>query len=364
MDHVALGHVTSVKDQASCGSCWAFATTAAVEGEYSLATGKLRPLAEQELLDCARPARGCRGGWLSDTYNYITSHSRLGLQSECPYRASKGLCEYSDKTNGLADVWVGGYVEGPRGDGNLESALVDHVIAASIYASSAMMSYSRGVFGGCVVPPMTVNHGVGVVGYGPGYWKVKNSWGVDWGETGYVRLSRDIANNCCISDSITYPVLYLDPHPWLAVPKTSLLPARYLSRPDKGRELRVKFSCLPAGGANSHISVLMVTAHGYKSGTMDFNTPPGDGPSRFSLSCWDDQGAWRRTLGRSLTSTDVGECGPGGFREVVFSHEGGLRYRMEVGSWSEVVGGSGRCAETYNRVQITGTGDAFYTWRH
>ena len=50
-----------------------------------------------------------------------------------------------------------------------------------------------------------LNHAVLLVGYGPDYWKLKNSWGSDWGEGGYFRLKRG-KNMCGIADSASYPV--------------------------------------------------------------------------------------------------------------------------------------------------------------
>jgi cathepsin L len=63
VDWRAKGAVNAVKNQARCGSCWAFGATATVEAEHQIKTGKLLSLSEQELVSCVTGCYGCQGGW-------------------------------------------------------------------------------------------------------------------------------------------------------------------------------------------------------------------------------------------------------------------------------------------------------------
>jgi cathepsin L len=73
IDWVAAGYVTPVKNQAACGSCWAFSAVAAIESGLivnGLATNSTVNLSEQQLVDCSRSYgnQGCNGGWMDSAF--------------------------------------------------------------------------------------------------------------------------------------------------------------------------------------------------------------------------------------------------------------------------------------------------------
>merc|ERR1719174_1613232 len=138
IDWVSKGGVTPVKDQGSCGSCWAFSTMAVVEAVYKINTGKTVNLAEQQLVDCDTSGQsGCSGGSAEHGIQWLESHAACTTDSY-PYRASDGSC----KSCTSAGVSVGGVNMVGTTESALKSALGGSPASVSVNAGSAWQHYS------------------------------------------------------------------------------------------------------------------------------------------------------------------------------------------------------------------------------
>ncbi|XP_034478220.1 cathepsin L-like [Drosophila innubila] len=214
IDWRSKGAVTGVKDQGQCGSCWAFAAVGTLESQHFIKNRQLISLSEQNLLDCSSRApfsnHGCDGGSHARALQYIQINGGIDTEQSYPYRATQQSCRFDKR-------FIGATVRAiARVQVNSESSLAAAVaitgpLSASIHVSRNMQFYRGGVFNdpSCDKP---TNHAVTVVGYGHDnqggdYWLVKNSWGSAWGESGYIRMSRNRNNQCRIASNAFYPLV-------------------------------------------------------------------------------------------------------------------------------------------------------------
>ncbi|NWH79740.1 CATS protein, partial [Piaya cayana] len=109
------GCVTEVKDQGSCGSCWAFSTVGALEAQVKLKTGKLVSLSAQNLVDCSTTHgnKGCDGGFMTNAYQYIIDNQGIDSDESYPYTGQDGECQYQPSARAATCSL---YVELPHGD--------------------------------------------------------------------------------------------------------------------------------------------------------------------------------------------------------------------------------------------------------
>jgi hypothetical protein len=216
IDWTKKGAVTKVKKQ-SCGTCWAFSTTGAIEGQLGI-QGHLTSLSEQELASCYKK-NGCNGGYPGDAMQWIANNNGIVSEKEYPFvgkvpdskPAQIVKCQPGKEKNPVATLT--GHVKvgdknDPAGKGEraLKSAVQKQPVSVDISAS--FQHYKSGVLDDQACTDKPIDHAVLVVGFGnqgnKPYWKIKNSWGTNFGEDGYIRIVRN-KSMCHIGKAGFYP---------------------------------------------------------------------------------------------------------------------------------------------------------------
>jgi C1A family cysteine protease len=203
------GVVTPIYNQGECGSCWAFSATETIESYYALGGQKLRRLSMEQIVDCDTGGQdqGCNGGFPTGAYQYVEQAGGLEPYVDYPYTAEggeSGSCQ-DVKSDEIATVTNYQSINGETGlyqQTSTASANGGGPVSVCVDASS-WSSYTGGVLTSC---GNNVDHCVQLVGYANynsgGYWIVRNSWGTDWGETGFIwiQIGQDL---CSIGDYAT-----------------------------------------------------------------------------------------------------------------------------------------------------------------
>jgi len=205
------GVISEVKNQGSCGSCWAFATTAQIESYAAMNNVSLTKLSAQEVTTCTpNPLKcggtgGCRGSIPQLGYNYVQLFG-LATNEDYPYWSGvtglAGSCKYDVETR-TPLVGISGYDTLAPNDMNAAMEHIANVGPLAIASDATRWQlYGHGVFSGCDYQEnINLNHAIQLVGYGTDeelgdYWLVRNSWGDFWGENGYIRMQRESEPVC------------------------------------------------------------------------------------------------------------------------------------------------------------------------
>ena len=202
------GVVTGVKDQESCGSCWAFSATGSLESAYALANKELLEFSESELIDCSTSYGndGCNGGLMNQAFKYVIDH-KIGLESDYPYHPIICQCHRDESKRRIS---LKSFKQlSPLDVNGLVQNIKNTPISVAIEVQRDFQLYKSGIYtnpGNC---GRRLNHGVLAVGFDTTdqtpYFIVKNSWGRYWGEQGYIRMAIGSGSGTCgIANQLDY----------------------------------------------------------------------------------------------------------------------------------------------------------------
>ena len=200
IDYRNTGYVGPVKNQGACGSCWAFSATQAAEAAYFKKYQQEVILSESHVVDCDWFSHGCNGGLQENAFIHWMRFGPI-YESNYPYVPEDRKCQEEVDGAGipadLPELPIAYRVD--VGDDLLYEALTFAPVAISIRAENdAFRQYTGGIIDGDACGTY-IDHAVLLVGYdsAENYWIVKNSWGPNWGEEGYVRIKRRGGKGIC-----------------------------------------------------------------------------------------------------------------------------------------------------------------------
>ncbi len=223
LDWSKSGATTPVKNQGSCGSCWAFSVTEQLESAIFRSTGLLPDLSAQQITSCTTTSQGCSGGWPTGAYNYMKS---AGVQTTASYPYTSGTTRATGACNYNSSLAVGhmtGFHYGvtpcsqsacstqAAQEPALQQVLANSGPASIIVYATPWQHYSSGIMSVSACPGASniQNHAVQLVGYdtdpatGKKYWIARNQWGANWGMKGYIWLEMG-TNTCGLANFTTY----------------------------------------------------------------------------------------------------------------------------------------------------------------
>ena len=322
------GWMASIKNQGSCGSCWAFSVVGAVEARYEINQNESRlnpDLSEQYMVtNCTCPG-ACDGGWLHFALNYTKYHGIsdelcfpyadfTGCNTACVGCTYGSVCSNAKCADRCSDydsrLWtIGGADYSVYYYNFTHEKLQQWIIDYGPVPISLYMTYSIDEQGFLNCSPVnTSNHGVVLMGYNDtgnsstSYWILKNSWGTGSGQSGYFKVTYDM--DCNIGDEVYYINLTNPPN---------FKPSITLNSPEQNYEttntqVTFNFTVYNRNATTSSCDLIIggivnQTNSSTKNNTATlFTLNLSEGAHNWSIECWEnDIGVANTSETRTLT---------------------------------------------------------------
>lgn len=193
VDWVGYGAVSPVKNQGSCSATYAFSAIGGIEGISYIYFKAQTEYSVQQLIDCSSTYgnQGCNSGSMTASFDYIKAKG-ISTEAAYPYVAKLGACRIS-----AGPFKIQGYTNITSCTA-MESALTGRPLSVAVDANN-FNRYSSGILDIC---GFSVNLAALLVGGTDQYYRLKLSWGSNFGENGYIRLSR-VSNICGICQFVS-----------------------------------------------------------------------------------------------------------------------------------------------------------------
>lgn len=196
VDWEVKGSVTSVKNQGSCSASYAFSAVGAIESMSSIYYRAPTELSAQQVVDCSSTYgnNGCFSGRMDNTFYWATDRG-LSTSTEYSWAGSQQQCRSTSgsfkKTNGYRNI---------TDCDSLALQLQKQPISVTVDGTNFQF-YRSGLYSDC---GMSLNSALLLIGMNDQSWRLKNSWGTTWGESGYIRFYR--GNTCGLCLQASYPI--------------------------------------------------------------------------------------------------------------------------------------------------------------
>jgi len=211
LDWCDRGACNAIQTQ-KASDCWAFSAAGATEGCAKVHMNFLPKLSEQFIVDCSGAGSAKSGGWPNKAFTWLAQGHGFCSGDSYRYAGSDGQCKESRCTNAIqSSSFVGIEEQGQRGGvsaSTMKQALNKNPVSGFV-AHEDMQFHSQGVITSSC--QHQIDHAITIVGYGSDggkeFFKIRNSWGQSWGESGYARLASSSNAGCILKDGYAFPKL-------------------------------------------------------------------------------------------------------------------------------------------------------------